>query len=153
MFITTHASPAIAKRNLSRSISISCFVFVFIANMNAGPANARFLTSLTATEAIFSENIFDYQILDNECAFFAYRQRAIINGQTVMVLTEYVYPAGKQQMTLIGTCDGLNFYEAGTCSCFNTKFRKFEFFPIIELGTPPNKDVEKVSKKSFKAEF
>ena len=152
MFSTTPACPAITKKGLKKLISIFFFVFVFIANINLSPANARFLTSATGTELNISNNSFDYERVDNDCGSFAYLQRVIINGQTLMVLTEFIYPAGTHQMTLVGNCDGLNLYEAGTCSCFNTRVIKFQFFPTIELGIPPKQELEIAPKQILNGE-
>ena len=151
MFSTTQPGP-IAKKSIRKFISICCFVFVFIANMNLSPANARLLTSVIGTELNVSYNSFDYELLENDCGSFVYLQRVIINGKTIMVLTEFLYPAGTHQMTLVGNCDGLNLYEAGTCSCFNNKLMKLELFPTIDLVTPPGQKLEKAPKKIFTAE-
>jgi hypothetical protein len=151
MFTTTHAFPAIAKRNLGKFISFSWFALVFIANMNVSPANARLLTSLTSTEVIVSENYIT-QITVTECeggVEFRYLQRVIINGKPVMVPVEYVYPAGTHQMNLEGTCDGLNLYGVSTCSCLETPVISLEFFPAKELGTMTDQELEKAPNEIY----
>jgi hypothetical protein len=55
-------------------------------------------------------------------------------------------------MTLIGSCDGLNLYEAGTCSCLETPDIKLETFPIKELRTATDQELEKVPNEIFNTE-
>jgi hypothetical protein len=90
---------------------------LFVALLSTGSARATILTTLTGTEATITSCVFDYQIFENECGVYAYRQRMVIGGKTEMVYTEFIYPVGTHTLEFRGQCDGMNSYNAGSCGC------------------------------------
>lgn len=149
MFTTTLPITKTSKRLVNKLIVLASFLFVFIININVGQSYARLATTLLGTEGNFSFNGYETQVVYLDCSNgesigFNYLQRVIINGKTVMAYSEFMYAAGTHQLYLVGTCNGLYFYEASTCSCkvlpINLPTIKWNFFPKAETGITKHRD-------------
>jgi hypothetical protein len=115
-----------------------CFLFVFVAILNTGSANATMLTSLSGSEVHITNNVFDYFNTEVECGdgssyMFNYRQRVVIDGKVEMALVEFIYPdIGTYETAFIGRCDGRNLYALGSCACRSAALTHNVFIKNIE---------------------
>lgn len=120
-----------------KSISAFCFLFVFVAILNPGSANATILTSLSGTEVRITNNVFEalgteVQCGDGSSLYFNYVQRVVINGKVEMALTEFIRDVGTYETTLLGQCDSRNWYGLGTCACRSEALTDIVFIKDIE---------------------
>jgi hypothetical protein len=146
MFTTTKTSVAIrmtidSRINKLQSIGkftpVYCALLIFSALVNPTPVNATILTTLTGSEAVITKNVVEYKITDYDCGGymynFSYIQRVVINGQTAMVSTEFIYSIGTYTLTLIAQCGGYNLYGLGSCTCLKTDV---QFAPVLNTTDP-----------------
>jgi hypothetical protein len=104
------------------NIKSFCFLFMFVAILNAGLANANILTSLSGTEVHITNNVYEALGTQVECGDgrsleFNYLQRMVINGKVELVLAEAILDVGTYETTFFGQCDGKNLYGLGSCAC------------------------------------